>query len=127
GGVLTGEHALKLMLLGADRIGFGTSLLMSIGCSMLRQCHMAGPQPGDTTGKRRQGCTVGVATQDPLLVARFHGKSRHATRLLRHVAEELRELMAANGIKRLEDVVGRRDLLRKARAPGGKGPPPHGR
>jgi glutamate synthase domain-containing protein 2/glutamate synthase domain-containing protein 1/glutamate synthase domain-containing protein 3 len=113
GGVLTGEHALKLMLLGADRIGFGTSLLMSIGCSMLRQCHMAGPQPGDTTGKRRQGCTVGVATQDPLLVARFNGKSRHATRLLRHVAEELRELMAANGIKRLEDVIGRRDLLRK--------------
>ena len=81
GGVHTGEHALKLMLLGADRIGFGTSLLMSIGCSMLRQCHMAGPQPGDTTGKRRQGCTAGVATQDPLLVARFGGKSRHATRL----------------------------------------------
>jgi hypothetical protein len=48
-----------------------------------------------------------------VLVARFNGKSRHATRLLRHVAEELRELMAANGIKRLEDVVGRRDLLRK--------------
>ena len=113
GGVLTGEHALKLMLLGADRIGFGTTLLMSIGCSMLRQCHMAGPQPGDTTGKRRQGCTVGVATQDPLLVARFAGKSRHVTRLLRHVASELRELMAANGIRRLEDVVGRRDLLVK--------------
>ena len=113
GGVLTGEHALKLMLLGADRIGFGTTLLMSIGCSMLRQCHMAGPQPGDTTGKRRQGCTVGVATQDPLLVARFGGKSRHATRLLQHVAQELRELMAANGIRRLEDVVGRRDLLVK--------------
>jgi glutamate synthase domain-containing protein 2 len=46
GGVLTGEHALKLMLLGADRVGFGTSLLMSLGCSMLRQCHLAGPQPG---------------------------------------------------------------------------------
>jgi glutamate synthase domain-containing protein 2 len=79
GGVLTGEHALKLMLLGADRVGFGTSLLMSLGCSMLRQCHLAGPQPGDTTGKRRQGCTMGVATQDPVLVARFAGKSRHAT------------------------------------------------
>ncbi len=46
-------------------------------------------------------------------MARFSGKSRHATRLLRHVAEELRELMAANGITRLEDVIGRRDLLRK--------------
>jgi glutamate synthase (ferredoxin) len=113
GGVLTGEHALKLMLLGADRVGFGTSVLMSIGCSMLRQCHLAGPQPGDTTGKRRQGCTLGVATQDPALVARFTGKSRHVTRLLRHVASEVRELMAANGIERLSDVVGRRELLVK--------------
>ncbi len=113
GGVLTGEHALKLMLLGADRVGFGTSVLMSIGCSMLRQCHLAGPQPGDTTGKRRQGCTLGVATQDAALVARFTGKSRHVTRLLRHVAHEVRELMAANGIRRLGDVVGRRDLLEK--------------
>jgi len=120
GGVLTGEHALKLMLLGADRVGFGTSLLMSIGCSMLRQCHQAGPQPGDTTGKRRQGCTVGVATQDPQLVARFAGKSRHATRLLRHVAAELRELMAANGIRRLADVIGRRDLLDKREDLSGK-------
>lgn len=113
GGVLTGEHVLKLVLLGADRVGFGTSLLMSIGCSMLRQCHLAGPQPGDATGKRRQGCTLGVATQDPALVARFAGKSRHVTRLLRHVARELQELMARNGIRRLGDVVGRRDLLEK--------------
>ena len=113
GGVLTGEHALKLMLLGADRVGFGTSLLMAVGCSMLRQCHLAGPQPGDTTGKRRQGCTLGVATQDPALVARFTGKSQHVTRLLRHVAGEVRALMAANGIRRLSEVIGRRDLLEK--------------
>jgi glutamate synthase domain-containing protein 2/glutamate synthase domain-containing protein 3 len=113
GGVLTGEHALKLMLLGADRVGFGTSLLMSLGCSMLRQCHLAGPQPGDTTGKRRQGCTLGVATQDPALVARFAGKSQYVTQLLRHVAGEVRALMAANGIRRLSEVVGRRDLLGK--------------
>jgi glutamate synthase domain-containing protein 2/glutamate synthase domain-containing protein 1/glutamate synthase domain-containing protein 3 len=113
GGVLTGEHALKLMLLGADRVGFGTSVLMSIGCSMLRQCHLAGPQPGDTTGKRRQGCTLGVATQDPALVARFSGKSQHVTRLLRHVAGEVREQMAALGIRRLAEVIGRRDLLEK--------------
>jgi glutamate synthase domain-containing protein 2/glutamate synthase domain-containing protein 1/glutamate synthase domain-containing protein 3 len=113
GGVLTGEHALKLMLLGADRVGFGTALLMAVGCSMLRQCHLAGPQPGDTTGKRRQGCTLGVATQDPALVARFAGKSRHVTRLLRHVAAEVRALMARNGIRRLSEVIGRRDLLEK--------------
>ena len=127
GGVLTGEHALKLMLLGADRVGFGTSLLMSIGCSMLRQCHLAGPQPGDTTGKRRQGCTLGVATQDPALVARFTGKSRHVTRLLRHVAGEVRELMAANGIRRLADVVGRRDLLEKRTDLDGQGGAPRRR
>ncbi len=113
GGVLTGEQALKLMLLGADRVGFGTSLLMAVGCSMLRQCHLAGPQPGDSTGKRRQGCTFGVATQDPLLVARFTGRSQHVTRLLRHVAGEVRSLMAANGIRQLSEVIGRRDLLEK--------------
>jgi glutamate synthase domain-containing protein 2/glutamate synthase domain-containing protein 1/glutamate synthase domain-containing protein 3 len=113
GGVQTGEHALKLMLLGADRIGFGTTVLMALGCSMLRQCHLAGPQPGDPTGKRRQGCTLGVATQDPALVARFAGKSRHVTRLLQHVAREVRDLMARNGIRRLADVVGRRDLLER--------------
>jgi glutamate synthase domain-containing protein 2/glutamate synthase domain-containing protein 1 len=113
GGVQTGEHALKLMLLGADRVGFGTVVLMSLGCSMLRQCHLAGPQPGDTTGKRRLGCTLGVATQDPALVARFSGRSRHVTRFLQHVAGEMRELMAANGLRRLSDAVGRRDLLER--------------
>jgi glutamate synthase domain-containing protein 2/glutamate synthase domain-containing protein 1/glutamate synthase domain-containing protein 3 len=113
GGVQTGEQALKLMLLGADRVGFGTTLLMALGCSMLRQCHLAGRQPGDPTGKRRQGCTLGVATQDPVLVARFAGKSRHVTHLLRHVAHEIRGLMAANGIRRLADVIGRRDLLER--------------
>jgi glutamate synthase domain-containing protein 3 len=120
GGVLTGEHALKLMLLGADRVGFGTSLLMAVGCSMLRQCHLAGPQPGDPTGKRRQGCTLGVATQDPALVARFTGRSQHVTRLLRHVAGEVRSLMARNGIRRLSEVIGRRDLLEKRPDLGGK-------
>jgi glutamate synthase domain-containing protein 3 len=108
------------MLLGADRVGFGTALLMSIGCSMLRQCHLAGPQPGDATGKRRQGCTLGVATQDPALVARFSGKSQHVTRLLRHVAGEIRELMAGNGIRRLAEVIGRRDLLEKRKDLTGK-------
>ena len=73
GGVQNGEQALKLALLGADRIGFGTTVLMSIGCSMLRQCHLAGPQPGDTTGTRRLGCTPGVATQDPRPRRALHG------------------------------------------------------
>jgi glutamate synthase domain-containing protein 2/glutamate synthase domain-containing protein 1/glutamate synthase domain-containing protein 3 len=113
GGVQNGEQALKLALLGADRIGFGTSLLISIGCSMLRQCHLAGPQPGDTTGTRRLGCTPGVATQDPVHVARFAGRSGNVTRYLLHVAREMRVLLARLGARRLGDVIGRRDLLEK--------------
>jgi glutamate synthase domain-containing protein 3 len=111
GGVQNGQQALKLALLGADRIGFGTALLMTLGCSMLRQCHLAGPQPGDTTGTRRLGCTPGVATQDPVHVAHFTGRSKNVTTYLRHVAREMRQLMAGAGIRRLADVVGRRDLL----------------
>ncbi len=111
GGVQNGPQALKLALLGADRIGFGTALLMTLGCSMLRQCHLAGPQPGDTTGTRRLGCTPGVATQDPVHVAHFTGRSKNVTLYLRHVAREMRQLMAQAGFRRLADVVGRRDLL----------------
>ncbi|MCW5942127.1 MAG: hypothetical protein KIS66_07835 [Fimbriimonadaceae bacterium] len=111
GGVQTGEQALKLMLLGADRVGFGTSLLMAIGCSMLRKCHLAGPDPRDPTGVRRLGCAPGVATQDPALVAKFSGKGRHVARILYFVAREIRERMAEAGIASLSTVVGRRDLL----------------
>jgi glutamate synthase domain-containing protein 2/glutamate synthase domain-containing protein 1/glutamate synthase domain-containing protein 3 len=113
GGVQNGEQALKLFLLGADRVGFGTSVLISIGCSMLRQCHLAGPQPGDTTGTRRLGCTPGVATQDPVHVARFSGQSRNIASYLLHVAREVRQLLARMGVRRLSDVVGRRDLLER--------------
>lgn len=113
GGVQNGDQALKLMLLGADRVGFGTSLLMAIGCSMLRKCHLAGPDPADPAGKRRLGCTPGVATQDPELVARFTGKARHIVRYLVFVATEIRELMARQGLARLEDFIGRRELLQK--------------
>jgi hypothetical protein len=113
GGIQNGKQALKLALLGADRIGFGTTVLVSIGCSTLRQCHLAGPQPGDTTGTRRLGCAPGVATQDPLNVARFAGRSRNITAYLRHVAGEIRERMAKLGVRRLADVIGRRDLLEK--------------
>jgi len=111
GGVQNGEQALKLFLLGADRVGFGTSLLIAIGCSMLRKCHLAGPDPADPTGKRRLGCTPGVATQDPAHVAKFAGKSKHICRYLLFVAQEIQETMAQHGIRRLEEVIGRRDLL----------------
>lgn len=111
GGVQNGEQALKLMLLGADRVGFGTSLLIAIGCSMLRKCHLAGPDPADPTGKRRLGCSPGVATQDPVHVAKFTGKGKHIAKYLLFAAREIRETLAAHGIRRVGDVVGRRDLL----------------
>jgi len=113
GGVQSGQQVLKLVLLGADRVGFGTSLLMAIGCSMLRKCHLAGPDPTDPTGKRRLGCAPGVATQDPFQIEKFTGQSRQVARFLLHVARDIREQMAARGIRRLSDVVGRRDLLEK--------------
>jgi len=113
GGVQSGEQALKLILLGADRVGFGTSLLIAIGCSMLRKCHLAGPDPADPTGKRRLGCTPGIATQDPAHIARFSGEAKHIARYLRFVAREIRERMAAAGIRRLSDVVGQRNLLER--------------
>jgi len=113
GGVQSGEQALKLMLLGADRVGFGTSLLIAIGCSMLRKCHLAGPDPADQTGRRRLGCMPGVATQDPALVAKFEGKAKHIARYLTFVAGEVRERMAAAGIRSLDEVIGHRQLLRR--------------
>ncbi|AIE86400.1 glutamate synthase-related protein [Fimbriimonas ginsengisoli] len=113
GGVQTGTQALKLFLLGADRVGFGTSLLISIGCSMLRKCHLSGPDPADPTGKRRLGCTPGIATQDPQWIARFAGDWRHIVRMLRFVAQEIRESLAAMGVRSVAEVIGRRDLLER--------------
>jgi glutamate synthase domain-containing protein 2/glutamate synthase domain-containing protein 3/glutamate synthase domain-containing protein 1 len=113
GGVQCADQFLKLIVLGADRVAFGTSILMAIGCSMLRKCHLAGPDPTDPTGKRRLGCAPGIATQDPALVSAFRGKSKHVVQFLLHVAEDVRLKMAAAGIRSLSEVVGRRDLLEK--------------
>ena len=120
GGVQTGGQALRLFLLGADRVGFGTSLLVAIGCSMLRKCHLSGPDPADPTGKRRLGCTPGIATQDPVHLARFAGDARHIVRMMTFAAEEVRERMAALGIARVADLVGRRDLLERRTDVSGK-------
>jgi glutamate synthase domain-containing protein 2/glutamate synthase domain-containing protein 3 len=120
GGIQTGAQALKLFLLGADRVGFGTSLLIAIGCSMLRKCHLSGPDPADPSGRRRLGCTPGVATQDPALVAKFAGDWRHVVRLLRFVAREIREELAQLGYRSVSEVVGRRDLLERRQGLSGK-------
>jgi glutamate synthase domain-containing protein 2/glutamate synthase domain-containing protein 1/glutamate synthase domain-containing protein 3 len=120
GGIQTGEQVVKLALLGADRFGFGTSVLIALGCAMLRQCHLAGPHPADPAGIRRIGCTTGVATQDPALVARFAGRASHVVRYLRAVARDVREQLACAGVRQLGDVVGRRDLLERRPGLAGK-------
>ncbi len=120
GGVQTGKQALKLFLLGADKVGFGTSLLIAIGCSMLRKCHLSGPDPTDASGKRRLGCTPGIATQDPHWIARFAGDSKHICRMLIFAAREIREELARMGVRSVAEIVGRRDLLERRPRLGGK-------
>jgi glutamate synthase domain-containing protein 2/glutamate synthase domain-containing protein 1/glutamate synthase domain-containing protein 3 len=98
GQMKTGRDVVIGALLGADEFGFATAPLVAEGCIMMRKCHL-------------NTCPVGVATQDPVLRKRFAGKPEHVINYLFYVAEEARELMAALGIRRLNDLIGRADLL----------------
>ncbi len=99
GGFLTGRDVVIAALLGAEEYGFGTAPLVALGCIMLRKCHC-------------NTCSVGVATQDPALRARFAGKAEHVMNYLRLVAEEVRELMARLGFRTVDEMIGRVDRLR---------------
>ncbi len=99
GGLRTGRDVVVAALLGAQEFGFGTALLVSLGCAMCRQCH-------------RGVCPVGIATQEPACRARFAGEPAHVARFLRFVARETRETLAALGLHSLEEACGRTDLLR---------------
>ncbi|WP_342153804.1 glutamate synthase large subunit [Methylorubrum sp. SB2] len=103
GGIRTGKDVMIAVLLGADQIGFSTAPLIAAGCIMMRKCHL-------------NTCPVGVATQDPVLRKRFKGTPEHVVNYFFFVAEELRELMAAMGFTKLEDLIGRSDLLDKREA-----------
>jgi glutamate synthase (NADPH/NADH) large chain len=103
GGVRTGRDVLVGALLGADEIGFATAPLIAAGCIMMRKCHL-------------NTCPVGVATQDPILRARFKGTPEHIINYFFFVAEELREYMAALGVRTYSELVGRTDWLDKERA-----------
>jgi glutamate synthase (NADPH) large chain len=103
GGVRTGRDVLVGALLGADEIGFATAPLIAAGCLMMRKCHL-------------NTCPVGVATQDPVLRARFKGMPEHIINYVFFVAEELREHMAALGVRTYSELVGRTDWLDKQRA-----------
>jgi len=103
----------------ADRVGFG---LAPDGGGLLDAAPVPPRGPAARRPDRQAPARLHarVATQDPALVARFTGRSQHVTRLLRHVAGEVRSLMARNGIRRLSEVIGRRDLLEKRPDLGGK-------
>jgi glutamate synthase domain-containing protein 2/glutamate synthase domain-containing protein 1/glutamate synthase domain-containing protein 3 len=99
GGFKTGRDVVVAALLGAEEFGFGTAPLIALGCIMLRKCHC-------------NTCSVGVATQDPELRRRFAGRPGHVTNYLSFVAQEVRELMAELGFRRMDDMIGRVDRLR---------------
>jgi glutamate synthase domain-containing protein 2/glutamate synthase domain-containing protein 3 len=103
GQMKTGRDVLIAALLGAEEFGFGTAPLVVCGCVMMRQCHL-------------NTCPAGVASQNPELRARFDGMADYVVNFMRFVAEELRERMAALGITRVDDLVGRTDLLDVSRA-----------
>ena len=92
-------------LLGADEFGFATAPLIAAGCIMMRKCHL-------------NTCPVGVATQDPVLRAKFTGKPEHVINYFFFVAEELREIMAQLGFRTVAEMIGRVDRLDAA--PGGR-------
>ncbi|WP_333794326.1 glutamate synthase large subunit [Hyphomicrobium sp.] len=103
GGIRTGRDVVVGALLGADEFGFATAPLIAAGCIMMRKCHL-------------NTCPVGVATQDPVLRARFTGKPEHVINYFFFVAEEVREIMAAMGWRRFDDMIGQSDWLDAERA-----------
>ncbi len=100
GGFKTGRQVITAALLGADEFSFGTSAMIAEGCIMLRACH-------------RDTCKPGVATQRPHLRANFSGTPEGVAAYLLYVAEEVRRYLAALGLRRLDDAIGRTDLLRQ--------------
>ncbi len=98
GHLKTGRDLAIAAMLGAEEFGFGTSLLITLGCVMMRKCHL-------------NTCPVGVATQDPELRKKFRGRAEYIVTFLRFLARELREVMAELGFRTVEEMVGRVDRL----------------
>ena len=98
GQLKTGRDVAFAALLGADGFGFATAPLVASGCVMMRKCHL-------------NTCPVGIATQDPVLRARFRGTPEHVINYLFFVAEELRAIMARLGFRKVEEMIGRTDCI----------------
>ena len=98
GQIKTGRDVVIGAMLGADEFGFATAPLVVEGCIMMRKCHL-------------NTCPVGVATQDPVLRRKFQGKPEHVVNFFFFVAEEAREIMAQLGVRSMNELIGRSDLL----------------
>jgi glutamate synthase domain-containing protein 3 len=98
GQLRTGRDLAVAALLGAEEFGFGTVLLVALGCTMMRKCHL-------------NTCPFGIATQDRVLRERFKGRPEHVERFLLYIAKNLREHMAALGFRTVDEMVGRCDRL----------------
>ncbi len=98
GGLKTGRDIVVAALLGADEFDFGTAALVSIGCDMARQCHL-------------NTCPTGIATQREDLLEKFTGTPEAVINYFTFIAEDVREIMASLGYSRLDDIIGRVDLL----------------
>ena len=108
GQIKTGRDIISMALLGAEEFAFGTTVLIVLGCVMMRKCHA-------------NTCPVGVATQDPKLRERFRGHYQYLVNYFEFLAQEVREYLAEMGFTRLEDIVGRTDLIEiKPRPEGSK-------
>jgi glutamate synthase (NADPH/NADH) large chain len=98
GGIKTGRDVVIAAMLGAEEYGIGTASLIAMGCIMVRQCHS-------------NTCPVGVCTQDEALRARFTGTPEKVVNLFSFIAEEVREILAQLGVRSLQEIIGRSDLL----------------
>jgi glutamate synthase (NADPH) large chain len=98
GGIKTGRDVVIAALLGAEEMGFSTAPLITLGCIMMRKCHL-------------NTCPVGIATQDPVLRSKFTGKPEHVVNYLFMVAEEARQIMAQLGFQTIDEMIGRADML----------------
>ncbi len=103
GQMKTGRDVVIGALLGAERFGFGTSALVTLGCILMRKCHLG-------------TCPVGIATQKEELRKRFHGKAEYVVRFLTFIAEDIRRIMAQLGFRTFDEMVGRVDRLSARKA-----------
>ncbi len=100
GQLKNGRDIIMAALMGAEEFGFSTAALIVMGCVMMRKCHL-------------NTCPVGVATQNPELRKRFRGKADNVVTFFRFLAEEVREYLAELGYRKMDDIIGRLDLLER--------------